>query len=385
MNDRAKQKLVQVVDEETLSVLDEPERLEGLLRDYCGDCRREISALIAALQEDVPADLSRGGSEPYPILTARLAGKLHEERNIIPEAAQWAVESWAVALEIAPGSKRHAGGPAATGGGMGGQAPQGVTGGGGGFPGQVPTPGPGPAQWTMPPIPDANLQKTPLPAIDGGWPQTLPGQGPGPAPGPGGVPRKISEPPWQPPVVAPQPWQAANAAAPPAHNSILAAAICFGVAVATVYSINYFGMAGPQQVVMVFAAMAGGIELLLAGVRFLLKRQRPPAFVLSSMSFWMTLFTAEDIALRIFSRKNKAQAQAAPAAFPTPVPQAGQAYGQPSVQSANPAQTPVGAPSGGEGVFCISCGKTNVKGANSCAFCGEKLYYPEAQAGAAPN
>ncbi len=95
------------MDAESESALEDTERFEALLRDYCGDCKQEISALMAALEEDVPRDLRLRQNEPYALLTARLAARLLEERSIFPEAAQWAVETWAVALEIAPGSNRH--------------------------------------------------------------------------------------------------------------------------------------------------------------------------------------------------------------------------------------------------------------------------------------
>jgi hypothetical protein len=421
MNDRAKQKLVQLLDEETLGVLDEPERLEGLLRDYCGDCRKEISALIAALQEDVPADLTRGSSEPYPILTARLAGKLHDERNIVPDAAQWAVESWAYALEIAPGSKRNRGSGGGAGGVAGGQGAQQGFAGSGAFPGPPPGPGPiyqGPGgapagEWKMPPPVDVNLQKTPLPDLQGGWQQTPPGPPPpGPPPGPGKTPIPAwpqQAEPWKGPGVTPQPWSPASNSARPAHNSILASVICFGVAFLMVYLIPVFGsLEGLLQIVMVISAMAGGVELLLAVVRMMLKQPHPPAFVISSMSFWMTLFGAEHAVLKIFPGKQRAQPRlGAPGAYPNPVSPAGaQSFGQPPLQAPPPPpmpqqaaiaqptpipqqmpvpeQTPAGM-AGFEGVFCVMCGKTNAKGATSCANCGEKLYYPDAQPGAALN
>jgi len=66
--------------------------------------------------------------------------------------------------------------------------------------------------------------------------------------------------------------------------------------------------------------------------------------------------------------------QQAAIAQPTPIPQ----------QMPVPEQTPAGM-AGFEGVFCVMCGKTNAKGATSCANCGEKLYYPDAQPGAALN
>jgi hypothetical protein len=173
--------------------------------------------------------------------------------------------------------------------------------------------------------------------------------------------------------------------------------ISFGVAFLMVYLIPVFGtLEGLLQIVMVISAMAGGVELLLAVVRMMLKQPHPPAFVISSMSFWMTLFGAEHALLKIFPGKQKAQPRfGAPAAYPNPVSPAGaQSFGQPPLQAPPPPpmpqqmpvpeQTPDGM-AGFDGVFCVMCGKTNAKGATSCANCGEELYYPDAQPGAAPN
>ena len=82
-------------------VCDSPKRVEALLRDLCGSHRREINILIGALEEHVAMDLIRTGkSVPRDVLLAKLANRLQHNRAYTPEAANWAVDGWAVALGI---------------------------------------------------------------------------------------------------------------------------------------------------------------------------------------------------------------------------------------------------------------------------------------------
>lgn len=85
--------------------------------------------LVGALRERVPAELiSSGGGIPPGVLLGRLSARLENDLGLAPEAARWAVESWAVALGmVAPaglpkqpaparaGTKAAAGGRGTTG------------------------------------------------------------------------------------------------------------------------------------------------------------------------------------------------------------------------------------------------------------------------------
>jgi hypothetical protein len=51
MNDLPRQKLGEIVAKHSVSVVENPRRCEGLLRDYCGRFRREVSVLTMALEE----------------------------------------------------------------------------------------------------------------------------------------------------------------------------------------------------------------------------------------------------------------------------------------------------------------------------------------------
>ncbi len=82
-------------------LLDDPRRVEGLLRDYCPSRRREISALVAAQKEHVATEfITFQGQIPPSVLVARLARRLHEQVGLTEELSQWAVSCWAVALGI---------------------------------------------------------------------------------------------------------------------------------------------------------------------------------------------------------------------------------------------------------------------------------------------
>ena len=74
-------------------------RCEGLLRDFCGQHRREIHVLIGALKEGVARDLLASSvSVPRDVILARLTRRLHDNLGFAEEYARWAVETWALAL-----------------------------------------------------------------------------------------------------------------------------------------------------------------------------------------------------------------------------------------------------------------------------------------------
>lgn len=101
MNNQPRQKLCELILQYGRSLCDEPKRCEGLLRDFCGQYRGEISVLISSLKEGVAADLlSSQKSIPIEIVLARLTQRLQKDLYLSEEAARWAVESWALALGI---------------------------------------------------------------------------------------------------------------------------------------------------------------------------------------------------------------------------------------------------------------------------------------------
>jgi hypothetical protein len=101
MNPLPRQTLCEIVARYGRSVVDEPRRCEGLLRDFCGEHRREISVLVSAIEERVAADLlGWHAGTPRRVLLSRLVKRLCDHLAVSEDAARWAVESWALALGV---------------------------------------------------------------------------------------------------------------------------------------------------------------------------------------------------------------------------------------------------------------------------------------------
>ncbi len=105
MNDLPRRKLVEIVAKHGVSIVENPRRCEGLLRDYAGAFRREISVLTMAVEERVPLDLLAGKSTPRSVLFGRLTQRLCDNLALSEQAAKWAVNSWALALEVVSGDE----------------------------------------------------------------------------------------------------------------------------------------------------------------------------------------------------------------------------------------------------------------------------------------
>ncbi len=101
MNDGPRQTLRELVARYGRGLCSDARRCEGLLRDLCGEHRREINILVSALKERVPLDLLAAQSAmPRGLLLARLAKRLEDHLALTEEAARWAVDSWALALGV---------------------------------------------------------------------------------------------------------------------------------------------------------------------------------------------------------------------------------------------------------------------------------------------
>ncbi|WP_295403762.1 DUF1566 domain-containing protein [uncultured Thiocystis sp.] len=101
MHDVPRNKLRELILEYGRSLCDDPRRCEALLRDHCGQHKREIFVLVSALKNRVAEDLLKvpAGVPPSMVL-ARIGNRLEDELAMTAEAAQWAVESWALALGV---------------------------------------------------------------------------------------------------------------------------------------------------------------------------------------------------------------------------------------------------------------------------------------------
>lgn len=102
MNNLPRQKLLEIVGRHGLSLINEPRRCEGLMRDYFPTHRREIAVLTTALEERIPVELLAPGNNqvPHHVLFARLARRLRDEVAMEEQAALWSVHTWALALGV---------------------------------------------------------------------------------------------------------------------------------------------------------------------------------------------------------------------------------------------------------------------------------------------
>jgi len=103
MNDDARAVLIDLVATQPPGFANDHARVEAYLRDLAPGHKTEVRCLVAALEEGVVERL-RNGDPAAPVATrvARLGNDLADQLAMRPDAAQWAVESWALALGLAP-------------------------------------------------------------------------------------------------------------------------------------------------------------------------------------------------------------------------------------------------------------------------------------------
>lgn len=102
MNDRPREALQKLMQRYGSELSEEPRRCEALLRDLCPNYGRETFALVQAAQSGVPSELRNGSRhEPIESLLNRLAKRLNQNLGLSYRVSLWAVESWALALQIA--------------------------------------------------------------------------------------------------------------------------------------------------------------------------------------------------------------------------------------------------------------------------------------------
>jgi hypothetical protein len=109
LNNEPRQKLREIVrNREALlkysgrDILADTDLCQALLLDLCGKHRLEISLLVAAHKELIIQDLQKASTTTLPkeVLLARLTKQLYENLGIAEGFANWAVKSWAMALQV---------------------------------------------------------------------------------------------------------------------------------------------------------------------------------------------------------------------------------------------------------------------------------------------
>ena len=99
MHRAAEQVLNDVLQKYGSSCCDTPQMLETFLRKHGRGCSQEVEILIVALRRGIISDLR----SDRPREQSSLARVLATGARIAPSEAEWAVATWAAALEKAPG------------------------------------------------------------------------------------------------------------------------------------------------------------------------------------------------------------------------------------------------------------------------------------------
>lgn len=112
MNDAPRQKLREIIRLHGRDVIENPRRVENLLRDYCGEHRREISVLTMALEEHAVADMLHAPASALlrKVTLARLTQRLCDNLALSETAAHWSIETWAWAFDLISDAELNANG-----------------------------------------------------------------------------------------------------------------------------------------------------------------------------------------------------------------------------------------------------------------------------------
>ena len=101
MHNEPRQQLCKLIAQYGRSLCEDPRRCGALLKDHCGQYKREIFVLVNALENRVATELlNASAGVPEVILLSRLTKRLEDELGLTETAAKWAVESWALALGV---------------------------------------------------------------------------------------------------------------------------------------------------------------------------------------------------------------------------------------------------------------------------------------------
>ncbi len=101
MNDQARQLLLRLIRDYGTDLINEPQRLNALLKDYArGQFKREIFLCVQAAREGMVFDLLNNQHLPLEALSVRLSNQLQEDYGLDGQAADWAIETWLIVLGL---------------------------------------------------------------------------------------------------------------------------------------------------------------------------------------------------------------------------------------------------------------------------------------------
>ncbi|MEI7839880.1 MAG: DUF1566 domain-containing protein [Methylococcaceae bacterium] len=89
-----------IIDNYGRSIIDDPRRCRGMLKDLAPKHQRETNLLMLALEQKLVAELTQKTHTPILMHLDILAQRLHNNIGIQKDFAVWAIESWALALDV---------------------------------------------------------------------------------------------------------------------------------------------------------------------------------------------------------------------------------------------------------------------------------------------
>jgi len=109
MNDLPRQTLIKLVEQYGQKIGEDWRRCESLLNDMLQNtCRREVNILIIAARQQIPSEiLSFTQQGQINIALARLTRRLIDDFAMAESAAEWGIESWAIALGKLPSVNKN--------------------------------------------------------------------------------------------------------------------------------------------------------------------------------------------------------------------------------------------------------------------------------------
>jgi hypothetical protein len=100
LDNHPREQLRFIIDNYGRSIIDDPRRCRGMLKDLAPKHQRETNLLILALEQKLVAELTQKTHTPILMHLDILAQRLHNNIGIQKDFAVWAIESWALALDV---------------------------------------------------------------------------------------------------------------------------------------------------------------------------------------------------------------------------------------------------------------------------------------------
>jgi WD40 repeat protein len=101
MQNEVRKALIDTLSTHGQTICENPQQLEHILREQCGDYRREIHLLITALHEHIPTQLLDAQEHTPPSeQLIKLTRHMYDNLGTAEEFGWWTVETWGLALGV---------------------------------------------------------------------------------------------------------------------------------------------------------------------------------------------------------------------------------------------------------------------------------------------